>query len=476
VTRIHEADNFIGSLGFEAYRVGGSVRDEIMGRKPKDADYIVRGVPLPHLGQALLAAGAKVGRIVARDKATLGWRAHVEGVGLLEIVLPRVERNAGSGRKQEIEVDHRLPLGVDAKRRDFTFNALYKGVGEGYPESAAEGGVIDPTGSGLHDLQHRIIRVTHADSFRDDPLRTLRALRFVSTLDADLDPETRALMALHADEVTGLTDKGVSGTVLDEIKKLLMGQAPAKALRVARDTGVLAVAIPELAPMLGFDQGSRYHDLSTDEHTFKALDTAARVGAPLRVRMALLFHDAGKPEAAWVGLDGRKHYYAAKDGTSEDHEVVSERLWRSAASRLNVERKLRNDVSTLVLNHMVPSKTKNLGTRVRRMRVKFGDELLSDLFLHRCCDLSGKGVKVALNHIEHIQRMESTRAASQAAGFPASIKDLQVDGNDAKALGLTDKRIGEALAGVLDEVVCRPDAQTLSREWQFARLEARVNA
>jgi tRNA nucleotidyltransferase (CCA-adding enzyme) len=186
MTRIEAADNFIGALGVESYRVGGSVRDELLGKRPKDADYMVQGVAMGDLGTMLKATGAKVTPIKARDTAHIGWRAYVDGLGLLEITLPRVEADAGDGREQHIVVDPDISLAEDAKRRDFTFNALYKGVGEGWPNKAIEGGVIDPLGYGLWDLSHRIIRTTHPDSFRDDPLRTLRALRFVSTLDADL--------------------------------------------------------------------------------------------------------------------------------------------------------------------------------------------------------------------------------------------------------------------------------------------------
>jgi len=480
MSRIHRADDFIGSLGIEAYRVGGSVRDEIIGRTPKDADYIVRGVDLLYLANILNTAGCKVTPIVARDKAHLGWRTSIRGVGLVEIVLPRVERSTGSGRDMEIVVDESLSLATDAKRRDFTFNALYKGVGPGYPKTAAEGGVADPTGNGLYDLQHRMIRTTHPDSFADDPLRILRALRFVSTLDADLARDTEVQMYYLAQEVTGLTDKGVSGTVYDELSKLLMGQAPAKALRIARDTGVLAVVLPELRPMLGFDQGSRYHDLTTDEHTFKALETAAKVDAPLRVRWALLFHDAGKPETAWEGKDGRTHYYAQKGDVVDpwdghlniDHEEQSEWLWREAAHRLNVPKSMRDDVARIVRDHMIPTKTKNPATRVRRMRVKYGDSLLRDLLLHRTCDLSGKGVKVALNHIEHIAKMERLRNESERDNVPASVKDLEINGHDAKAAGIQGRAIGSTLARILDEVVCDPTDQTLSREWQMTRLEA----
>jgi tRNA nucleotidyltransferase (CCA-adding enzyme) len=324
MTHIEDADAFIGNLwrvpGVEVYRVGGSVRDELMGRTPKDADYIVRGAHMEALADYL--AGLALGRgktgfspLRLRNGTQIGWRVHARGIGILEVVLPRSEENAGPGREQKIAVNPMLSLAEDAKRRDFTFNALYKAVGPDYPARAIEGGVADPTGCGLHDVQRRIVRTTHPNSFKDDPLRILRALRFVSTLDADLADDTYLHMLMLHEAVTGLTVDGhTSGTVYDELSKLLMGQAPAKALRIARDTGVLGNVLPELAPMLGFDQGSRYHDLSTDEHTFKALETAAHVDAPCASAGRCCSTMPASPRSAWVGKDGRTHYYAAPPG------------------------------------------------------------------------------------------------------------------------------------------------------------------
>jgi tRNA nucleotidyltransferase (CCA-adding enzyme) len=469
---LDRTDHFMRALGIEAYRVGGSVRDELLGRRVKDADYMVRNVPLPDLEDILAerrhVCNIKMSPLKLRDGRRVGVRVSGRGLGLIEIVLPRTEISTGPGHGDfEIVADPRLTLDDDARRRDFTFNALYLRL--------ADGEILDPTGRGKFDLMHRQINVTHADSFRDDPLRTLRALRFISTLGYELGVETRALMALHADAVTGLSAKGyASGTVLEELSKLLMGQNPATALRVARDTGVLAVAFPELAPMIGFEQASRYHDMTTDEHVFTALETAAHVDAPLRVRMALLFHDAGKPEAAWVGKDGRKHYYATPDGSTEDHEVVGARIWDEAAGRLGAERKLRNDVRTLILNHMVPCITAD-PVRVRRERVRLGDEMLRDLYLMRMCDLSGKGDKNT-KFLDNVGSLERIRRQAETDGVPASVRDLEIDGRDAHdALPphADHKLIGDVLRGVLDEVVVDPSEQKRTREWQM-RAAARL--
>jgi tRNA nucleotidyltransferase (CCA-adding enzyme) len=471
MTYLDRTDDFIASLGVEAYRVGGSVRDELIGRRVKDADYMVRGQSLFALGSALgaVADGAAVTPLKLRDGRQVGYCVHKRGLGLIEIALPRTEVSTGPGHRDfEIVVEPSLSLEDDAKRRDFTFNALYRRI-------ASDGvqDILDPTGQGIYDLGHRFIRTTHSDSFRDDPLRTLRALRFISTLGYELAPTTAIEMRAWAECVDGLTKSGnTSGTVLDELSKLLMGQQPDVALRLARDTGVLAALLPELAPMLGFEQESKYHDLTTDEHTFKALQTASHVDAPLRVRMALLFHDSGKPDVAWRGKDGRKHFYANPDDPlSEDHELASARRWRDASARMNVPNGLRNDVTTLILNHMVNVVGNVKPSKVRRARVRFGDEMLRDLYLHRMCDLSGKD-KASSDYLKKIGVLEQVRQAAESDKVPASPRDLAIDGRDLISLGATGREIGDVMRRVLDEVVCNPKEQMLTRAWQLERANS----
>lgn len=497
---VTRSDIFIASLGVEAYRVGGSVRDELLGRPSKDADYMIRGVSMLALGGALRNAVVpwpkhSVKPLVLRDGRQAGWRVSARGLGCLEIVLPRMEvpRDPFKGenvhRAFDIMVSPMVTLDEDARRRDFTFNALYMKLPEGV--------VHDPTGRGLYDLEHKLVSTTHPDSFRDDPLRTLRALRFVSALGYDLSTETFRQMSQHATAVTGLSAKGcASGTVIDELSKMLMGGDAVKALRIARDTGVLAAILPELAPMIGFDQRSRYHDMTTDEHTFTALETAVKVGAPLRVRWALLFHDSGKPESAWVGSDGRQHFYEPSDRVwddlmsahaqkigledfelaegpplkPQDHEVTGEDIWRIAASRLGATKTLREDVAKLIRNHMVATRPRNPEVKVHRARVQFGDAMLRDLYMHRMCDITGKANKAVLGQVEDVGYLESVRQLAEKAGVPSSVRGLNVSGQDCINIALTGKRIGEVLHRLLDEVVCDPTEQKLSREWQLDRL------
>ena len=109
---------------------------------------------------------------------------------------------------------------------------------------------------------------------------------------------------------------------MGELSKLLLGAEPARALRLARDTGVLVELLPEFGPAIGFDQESRYHDLTVDEHTFAVVQAAADQGFSLPVRLAALFHDLGKPIVGWRGHDGRLHYYAKPGFAAHGHDQV----------------------------------------------------------------------------------------------------------------------------------------------------------
>ena len=456
-----KADHFITSLNFpESYRVGGSVRDELLGRKPKDADYVIREVTLTDLTLAIGRAGAKPTPLKLRDGRIVGSRAALRGYGLIEIILPRKEVSTGPGHRDfEIIVDPNVTLAEDAVRRDFTINALYKNV------HTRE--VVDPLGVGRDCIENRIIETTHEDSFRDDPLRILRAARFVSVLPGfSLRESTYAEMRRHADACHGLTDKGVSGTAFDELCKLLMGRRPAKALRILRDTGALAILLPELDAMIGFEQESRYHDMTTDEHTFAALDAAAGMHLDLRVRLALLFHDAGKPESAWTGPDGRLHYYANEDFNTEDHEAIGARLAHDALTRLNTPAKLRRDVVTLIERHMVPLSGKVKPAKVRRWRAELGDDLLADLLKHRLADAMGKGT-IDNEALMRIAKMEQVREDAVRRHVPASVKELPISGRDLMALGLEGPAIGKVQRQLLHEVVSQPSLN--DREWLLER-------
>jgi len=465
---IARVDNYMAEiLGEETYRVGGSVRDEILGRRCKDGDYVVRERSLPELYTILHKAGLKPTLIKDRAGHKLGFRINPKGLGLIEIVLPRTERKIDTGvgnerHKFQIIVDPNLGLQDDAVRRDFTFNAIYRPVwtdvvngwgGRGLP-------YVDPLG-GVSAIDRKLIQTTHPSSFKDDPLRILRAIRFISTLGFSLETQTSDQMAEYAPLMGGgLTDKGVSGTVMDEINKTLMGDNVAEALRVAARLGVLVEIMPELAPLIAHKTlATTWHDLDTWEHTLTALDAAARMGLNLRTRWSLLLHDSGKP---LVEKPERPHY--------KEHEIESANIARKILARLNAPRELRRDVPILAERHMVPISDKVRPTKVRRWRCELGDAMLSDLLKHRLADCMGRE-SVRYDDMQAIARLAAIQEDAIRMKVPASPKDLKdaglINGKDLIEMGLSGDQIGKVLDTLLHEVVSQPDRA--DREWLLRR-------
>jgi tRNA nucleotidyltransferase/poly(A) polymerase/peptidoglycan hydrolase-like protein with peptidoglycan-binding domain len=452
-------------LGEDAYLVGGAPRNRIFGEPVKDEDFMALQTP-EAIKAAALAAGHTVEDLMVRDRL-VGVRVTGSKLpsGGIEIAPPRVERSTGAGRHDFEIVPHpgigsetpEVLLAADAARRDFTFNALY--------EDAA-GNIVDPTGTGLADAQAKALRTVSPDSFKEDPLRILRGLRFMSQYDVKPVPDTTTQMRLHASSVNALTKKGVSGTARTELDKILMGPHVGAALRQMRDTGVLEHFLPEVAPAVGFNQESKYHGLTLDEHIISAVEAAAAQGASLRVRLALLFHDSGKPESAWRGEDGHLHYYANPKLGKDAHEDVGAAIARRALTRLGYPAKVTQDVERLVAAHMLMP-TDRL-SKIRRLRAEHG-ELLDDLFAHRRADMSAKGEDHGAEGHDALERMHEEVRLSRTRGEAVRRGDLAVTGADIVALGVKGPAVGEVLAVLLDFVIGDPSLNR--RDWLLARAE-----
>src|SRR4051812_26350331 len=289
-------EEYVAGLGVDAYVVGGAVRDALLGLDAKGADFLVPAVDHAGLRAALLphgrvadleGAGQLVGVcLFPRDRAV---RA-LAPAGI-ELAPPRAERSTGPGRHDfEIVAGAGISVEDDMRRRDFTVNAIAKRL--------STGELVDPLG-GAADLDRRVLRTVSPRSFEEDPLRLLRGLRFVSQLGLDPDEQTLAQMRANAASIRLVSAERIGGGLhadgLGELSRLLLGGEPAKALRLARDTGVLAELLPEFAPAIGFVQSSKRQHLTLDEHIFAVVQAAADQHAALAVRLATLLHDLGKP-------------------------------------------------------------------------------------------------------------------------------------------------------------------------------------
>jgi len=449
----------VRSLGLDAYLVGGAVRDELLGLESKDADFLVPGVDadtlrarlVPHgRVEDLVVAGRLVGlRLYPRDREI---RA-LQPAGI-EFAPPRRERSTGPGRHDfEIVVDPNAGVEDDMARRDFTVNAIARRL--------AGNELVDPF-DGRGDLERRALRTVSPTSFAEDPLRLVRGLRFVSQLGLEPDEETLRQMREEAASVRLVSGERIGGGLhadgLGELSKLLLGRNPAKALRIARDTGVLVNVLPEFERAIGFDQESRYHDLTVDEHTFLVVQAAADAGTSLAVRLAALFHDLGKPHVAWRGTDGRLHYYAKPGYSTRSHEQVSAELAAQALSRLRYPNELRGRVLRIVRGHMIDP-GRGDPVRARRLLARYGKRLALELLDHKEADLRGKREAPPEAELERLARFR--RMVEHEVKSPHRLRDLAVGGDDLISLGYEPgPRIGKALQTLLDEVIRDPANNT----------------
>jgi putative nucleotidyltransferase with HDIG domain len=450
-----ELEEYVDSLGLDAYVVGGAVRDELLGLDSKDADFLAPGVDTEGLKEALsphgrvedlIVAGRLVGvRLYPREK-----RIRRLAPAGIEFAPPRKEVSTGPGRHDfEIVADSTLSVEDDLRRRDFTVNAIARRL--------STGEIVDPL-EGRKDLARGVLRTVSPSSFAEDPLRLVRALRFVSQLGFEVDESTRQQMRAEARSVRLVSGERIGGGIaadgMGELSKLLLGREPARALRLARDTGVLVELLPEFKRAIGFDQESRYHSLTVDEHTFEVVQAAADRGSSLAVRLAALFHDLGKPYVAWRGTDGRLHYYAKPGFSDKSHEQVGCELAQSALTRLRYPNALRSRVLRIVRYHMFQV-GKGDAVRARRFLAKHGDAV---------------AFEPPADDIEKLHRFR--QQLKRERKHPHRLADLAVDGNDLIGLGFTPgPELGHLLRELLHDVVDDPTQNTRAALLRRARAK-----
>lgn len=466
---LRQIEDYVRSLGLDAYLVGGAVRDELLGRDSKDADFLVPGLETQALKERLAEHGRAEDLVVA-DRL-VGVRLYPRDPELrrlvpagIEFAPPRREESTGPGRHDFVIVaDASIPVEQDLARRDFTINAMARRL--------ETGEVVDPFG-GRRDLERGVLRTVTPRSFAEDPLRLVRGLRFVSQLGLDPDEATLAELRAQAPSVKLVSGERIGGGLqadgMGELSKLLMGAQPAKALRLGRDTGVLVELLPEFGPAIGFDQESRWHELAVDEHTFAVVQAAADAGAPLRVRLAALFHDLGKPEVAWRGDDGRLHFYAKPGKAERGHEEVGADLAVRAMRRLRYPNELRAQVRQIVRRHMLDI-GKGDALRARRLLARFGERLTFDLLDHREADLRGKRADQVPQ--DELAALASFRkVVEQELASPHRLADLAIDGSDLIAVGYREgPAIGQVLNQLLHDVVGDPSLNR--RDWLLERAK-----
>ena len=408
--------NALEKAGFAAYVVGGCVRDACLGLTPQDYDMCTSATPeqteAVFVGKRLVLAGKKHGTIgVVTDS------------GVVEITTFRTEGSYKDNRHPDW-VQFVTDVESDLARRDFTVNAMAYSPTRGY---------ADPFG-GWEDLKKGVLRAVGnpENRFQEDSLRILRGVRFAVRFGLKVDTATEKAMFSQAH----LMDNLARERVFEELCKLL---PLVTAEDLQRFAPILAAVIPELKPMIGFDQRSPHHGYDLYTHTAHVV---AGVPGDLPLRWAALLHDIGKVPTFTVDENGRGHFL--------NHAVVSAEMADVILRRLKAPNALREQATQLIEKHMLwllPEKK-----QLRRQIGKLGSGMVYQLLSLQQADNSSKGTAKSEENEQYIQILEVLEEIRSEDGC-LSLKDLTVNGNDLIKIGFTGRSIGLMLNWLLDQVI-----------------------
>ncbi len=337
--RVVEFARAVEAVGGRALLVGGCVRDEFMGIPPKDYDVEVYNIPPEKLRELAGSFGEvnEVGMAFGVLKIKVGDME-------IDVSLPRRESKTGKGHKDfSISADPEMSIKEAARRRDFTFNALAKDI--------LTGEVHDYFG-GIHDIEHRILRVTDEERFRDDPLRVLRGMQFVGRFGLHVEDETSRIMREMRGEVKHLPKERLRE---EWIKLFLRSRKPSLGLQAAMDLGIFHEMHPEIVELPKTPQEPEWHpEGDVWVHTLMVVDEAAKIIEQERLRgddallvmLAAFCHDFGKP-ATTETIEGRIR--------SRGHEEAGAVPASKFLHDIGIESSLRDPVAKLVAEHLKPS-------------------------------------------------------------------------------------------------------------------------
>jgi tRNA nucleotidyltransferase (CCA-adding enzyme) len=423
----------------ELFRVGGAVRDALIGTPSidKDVDYLVRAVPPEEL-EAILSRHGRVA-FVGKSFGVYKFKTGAGEVDI-DIAYPRTEVSTGPGHRDfDVRWDWMLPVEADLRRRDFTINAI--------AENLADGRIIDPSG-GREDIEARVLRMVFPEAFGEDPLRILRGVRFASRFFLRIDEATFDAMKRSADLVKTLSPERIQ----EELTKLLKQcDRPSEGFETMRRCGVLPHVLPELDRAHGVAQ-NEYHTDDVFWHSVKSCDQAPREN--LAVRWAALLHDVGKVDKKQVLRegDGEKVVFYG-------HETVGAEMTREILERLRYASDFVERCSRLVENHMFLYLPEWNRSTVRRFIRRVGRENIEDLFAVRAADCLSRGL---VDELENLDCLRARVAAELRESGAFHVSDLAVDGNDVQSvLGVGEGPVvGQVLQELLDIVVDNPSLNT----------------
>jgi len=420
--------------GYEAYAVGGCVRDSVLGRTPDDWDITTSA--LPEETKALFSrtfdTGIEHGTItVVMDKDAF------------EVTTYRVDGKYEDSRHPS-EVTFTRSLKEDLLRRDFTINAMAYNDADG---------LIDIFG-GMEDLQAGIIRcVGNATArFSEDALRILRAVRFAAQLGFSIEESTKEGIRTLAPNLSLISAERIQV----ELVKMLISPNP-ELLKMAYELGITKVILPEFNKMMETPQENIHHAYDVGEHTLKGI---SHVSADKILRLTMLFHDMAKPQTKTVDDNGVAHFYM--------HSEAGAELAKQVLRRLKFDNDTINKVSRLVFYHdlRIPAAARN----VRRAMNKMGEELFPYYLEVRKADTLAQSEYQREEKLRNIEEVRKIYEEILQRKECVSLKELAVTGSDLIALGMEPgKKIGETLSCLLEKVLEDPAYNTKEKLIEIVR-------
>lgn len=424
-----------GRQGFEAYIVGGCVRDFLLGKDPQDWD--VTTSAKPEEIQKVFPDSFYENKFLTVTVKTGG-----EKIPEVEITTFRSEAKYTDKRHPD-EVKYAKSLEDDLSRRDFTVNSLAIRLGAGQARE-----IIDLFG-GQKDLKNKIIKTVGNPEhrFAEDALRMLRAVRFAATLNFKIEQKTAEAIKKNCIWLEAISKERIR----DEFLKIVMsdpltGSGPSEGIELLRQVGLLKYVVPELLDNYGVSQ-SKHHKYDCYEHAIKSLEYAAKKGFNMHVRLAALLHDIAKPKVKIGEGEGATFY---------NHEIVGAKMTFQILNRLKFSKKDVEKITKLVRYHLFYYNVDEVtASSVRRLVRNVGKENIYDLLQVRQADRIGSGVPKAepykLRHLKYL--------IEKISGDPMSAKMLKVNGEDImNMLGIKPSpKVGQILDILLGHVIDDPE-------------------
>lgn len=409
------------AAGYEAYAVGGCVRDSVLGRIPADWDITTSALPeqVKELFHRTIDTGIEHGTVtVMMDK---------EG---FEVTTYRIDGEYRDHRHPE-QVNFTGELKEDLRRRDFTINAM------AYNDRC---GMVDAFG-GIEDLKHGVIRCVGVagERFEEDALRILRAVRFAAQLGFEIEKETADAARALAGNLKDISAERIQ----TELVKLLVSPHP-EMLRTAYELGITRVVLPEFDVMMETPQHHPHHMYSVGEHTLKALEFTD----PEKVlRLSVLFHDFGKPQTRTT-VDGVDHFHG--------HASVSAQETVRIMRRLKFDNATMDQVKRIVLYH--DARPQPDERQIRRLLHRAGEDIFPGLFQVMGADILAQSEYRKIEKLVNLERVHQVYDEILKRKDCISLKNLQVTGKDLIAAGMEPgKKIGEILNQMLEDVLETPE-------------------